>query len=90
MYTQVSLSFEYKFHKIPGNFYYLEIKSGGVMKNMNKEEKTMNYVVKDLPEIKLIEELLKYDPDVKEKLEMENDTCTRMLAFIYDYAYGYG
>lgn len=38
-----------------------------------KEEKTMNYVVKDLPEIKLVEELLKYDPDVKEKLEMEND-----------------
>lgn len=33
----------------------------------------MNYVVKDLPEIKLVEELLKHDPDVKEKLEMEND-----------------
>ena len=33
----------------------------------------MNYVVKDLPEIKLVDELLKYDPDVKEKLEMEND-----------------
>ncbi len=27
---------------------------------------------KDLPEIKLIEELLKHDPDVKKKLEMEN------------------
>ena len=38
-----------------------------------KEEKTMNYVVKDLPEIKLVEELLKHDPDVKEKLEIEND-----------------
>lgn len=33
----------------------------------------MNYIVKDLPEIKLIQELLKYDPDVKEKLEMESD-----------------
>lgn len=38
-----------------------------------KEKKTMSYVVKDLPEIKLVEELLKHDPDVKEKLEMEND-----------------
>lgn len=38
-----------------------------------KEGKTMNYVVKDLPEIKLVVELLKHDPDVKEKLEMEND-----------------
>ena len=36
-----------------------------------KEEKTMNYVVKDLPEINLVEELLKYDPDIKEKLEMK-------------------
>lgn len=33
----------------------------------------MSYVVKDLPEIKVVEELLKHDPDVKEKLEMEND-----------------
>ena len=44
------------------------------MKNMNKkEEKTMSYVVKDLPEIKLVEELLRFDPDVREKLEMKSN-----------------
>lgn len=30
-------------------------------------------MIKDLPEIKLIDELLRYDPDVREKLEMKNN-----------------
>lgn len=33
----------------------------------------MSYMIKDLPEINLIDELLKYDPDVREKLEMKNN-----------------
>ncbi len=33
----------------------------------------MNYAQKDLTGIKFIEDLLKYDPDVREKLDMEND-----------------
>ena len=31
----------------------------------------MNYMIKDLPEINLIDELLRHDPDVREKLEMK-------------------
>lgn len=33
----------------------------------------MSYMIKDLPEIKLIDELLRHDPDVREKLEIKNN-----------------
>lgn len=33
----------------------------------------MSYMIKDLPEINLIDELLRHDPDVREKLEMKNN-----------------
>lgn len=29
----------------------------------------MNYMIKDLPEINLIDELLRHDPDIREKID---------------------